>query len=160
MTIPAGHQMTVAELDALINPARYGCTLVAAAQNIASGSGGTGTAISWTTAAEDTAGFIAAPATTITIPATGTGIYQVTVRQLMASITVNRAYLALKFTSTLTAGTDDFRFGNINSNEGGRMVVSATMPLAAGDTFQALTYQTSGVTLSLTGSLFCYRISS
>jgi hypothetical protein len=157
VTFTVGEKTTASELTALINPTRLGCTLTMSGQTLTSGVQGV---LSWTTAAENVSpGFITVPSTTVTIPAGSAGVYAVTTRILMSGTpTTARSYLDINFVSTLTADTDVYRLGSLDSNEAGRMVMSATVPLAVADTFTVNVMQNSGGNLTVSAALFCYRV--
>lgn len=127
--------------------------------NQAIGTGGA-VAISWDTEDEDSDGFITVPSTTATIPTGCAGIYVATVRQILSATPgAGRALLEINVTSSLTGLTTDYRVGSLDSNESGRMVCTAVIPFAVGDSFFCNTLQSSGGSLNLTGILSCYRVS-
>lgn len=157
-TFAAGQELFADDFDDLINPSRMGFRARRVAnQSITSGAA---TAISWDTEDEDTNGFITVPSTTPVVPSGCAGIYVIMARQILsATPTSARTFLEINVTSSLSGITTDFRNGAVDGNESGRLVVTALIPLAVGDSFLVNTDQNSGGALNLTGLLTCYRLS-
>jgi len=137
-----------------------GCRLRrAATQSFTSGADA---AISWDTEDQDTDGFIAVTATTVTIPTGLGGLYAVVARVLWASIAGNtRAYLDIVpvINSGLVGVPDIFRVGYPGVSET-RHHNTVVVPLGATDTFTVHAFQTTGAPVTLTAWLACYRIAS
>lgn len=140
---------------------RVGCTLRrAATQAITSG---TPNPIQWDTEDEDTAGFIAVTASTITIPTGYDGVYAITSRvnyqSVEATFHANRNYVDIAPTSAFTGTPASFRM-KIDSVEDQTVVVIGAIRLAAGDTFVSNIFQDTGANQNLVAAwLSCYRVS-
>lgn len=155
----AGQELFADDMPDLINPARMGFRVRRVAnQSIPSGGAN---AISWDTEDEDTDGFITVTSTTATIPTGCAGIYVATTRQILsATPTSARSFLEINVTSSLPGMSIDYRNGSVDANEGGRLVVTAVIPFADGDSLVVNTLQSSGGSLNFTGYLTCYRIAA
>lgn len=138
---------------------RFGCRLRrAATQAIGSGSPA---AISWDTEDEDTDGYIAVTATTITIPAGLGGLYDVTAwanhQSVEATYHSNRNYLDIGVTAAATGIPASFR-QKIDSVEDQATVTATNLPLAPGDTVVARIFQDTGSNQNCVGAwISCYR---
>lgn len=122
---------------------------------------GTPTAISWDTEDEDTHGFIAVTATTVTIPAGKGGRYDivcwVNYQSVEATFHANRNYVDIGVTAAATGYPASFRV-KIDSVEDQAVMSLAGIPLAAGDSFVARIFQDTGSSQNLVAAwLTCYR---
>jgi hypothetical protein len=133
---------------------RTGCRLRrAAAQSIPDSSA---TSISWDTEDQDTDGFIAVTATTITIPSGLGGLYAITASIVPASSVNNRMLVDLALTSAITGMSTPLRNeGNTPSTRGSGTWV---IPLLAADSFTVQIFHTHGSAKDFTAWLSCYRM--
>jgi hypothetical protein len=154
MTLPAGHQVLASELTALANPTRVGCRLRRVAnQSIASG--GSGTAISWDNADENTPSFITVTGATITVPAASGGGYGITVR--CAGAWTTRVFATINVTSANVGYPASFREdGNPTDAE---VTNGISLPLLAADSFQVVLFHSTGSNVNVTAWLSCYLLS-
>lgn len=150
-----GTATTVSRSDHLHGtPPRRGCRLRRAAnQSINSGAP---TAISWDTEDQDTDGFIAVTATTVTVPTGLDGVYTITL-QAIGAVT-NRAYAEVAVTSGITGVPTAFRLPLDQTED--RVTVTASTPLAAGDTLVCNVFHLTGSAVNFTAWLSCYRMAA
>ena len=118
-------------------------------QSVGSGSQ---TTITWTTEGLDTHGFLTPTSGTVTIPAGMGGLYAITAQLDAAATLGGRCYVQD------TAAGRIYRVPFTSPGED-LVAVSATLPLAAGDTISVAVYHASGSTIAWTGYLDVYRIS-
>lgn len=118
-------------------------------QSVGSGSQ---TTITWTTEAVDTHGYLTPTSGTVTIPAGMGGLYAITAQLDAAAPLGGRCY------GQVTAAGRIYRVPFTSPGED-LVSVSATVPLAAGDTISVAVYHASGSTIAWTGYLDVYRIS-
>ena len=118
-------------------------------QSVGSGSQ---TTITWTTEGLDTHGFLTPTSGTVTIPAGMGGLYAITAQLDAAATLGGRCY------GQVTAAGRIYRVPFTSPGED-LVAVSATLPLAAGDTISVAVYHASGSTIAWTGYLDVYRIS-
>ena len=134
----------------LLSPVRAGGSWSrTSGQSVGSGSQ---TTITWTTEGLDTHGFLTPTSGTVTIPAGMGGLYAITA-QLDAA-----AALVSGYDAQITAAGRIYRTPQTSPGED-LVSVSATVPLAAGDTISVAVYHASGSTIAWTGYLDVYRIS-
>lgn len=110
----------------------------------------TSTLISWDTEQQDTDGFIAVTATTVTIPAGLGGVYAITVGAYAAAGV--GATNSLDLNTTVTGAASPFTAFNIATT-------TVVEPLAAGQTVEARVYHSAGVNVNFQANFFGYRIS-
>ena len=133
----------------LLSPVRAGGSWSrTSGQSVGSGSQ---TTITWTTEGLDTHGFLTPTSGTVTIPAGMGGLYAITA-QLVTYFASGRCY------AQITAAGRIYRTPFTSPGED-LVSVSATVPLAAGDTISVAVFHTSGSTIAWTGYLDVYRIS-
>lgn len=118
-------------------------------QSVGSGSQ---TTITWTTEAVDTHGYLTPTSGTVTIPAGMGGLYAITAQLDAAAALGGRCY------GQVTAAGRIYRVPFTSPGED-LVAVSATLPLASGDTISVAVYHASGSTIAWTGYLDVYRIS-
>lgn len=118
-------------------------------QSVGSGSH---TAITWTTEAVDTHGYLTPTSATLTIPPGLGGVYALSVRLDAGSPLGGRCY------GQLTAAGRVYRVPFTSPGED-VVSVAATIPLAAGDTVSAAMYHASGLTISFIGHFDAWRVS-
>lgn len=118
-------------------------------QSVGSGSQ---TTITWTTEAVDTHGYLTPTSGTVTIPAGMGGLYAITAQLDAAAALGGRCY------AQITAAGQIFRSPFTSPGED-RVAVSATVPLASGDTISVAVYHASGSTITWTGALYVNRAS-
>ena len=134
----------------LLSPVRAGGSWSrTSGQSVGSGSQ---TTMTWTTEGHDTHGFLTPTSGTVTIPAGMGGLYAITVALDAAAPLGGRCY------AQITAGGQIFR-GPFTSPGEDLVAVSATVPLAAGDTISVAVFHTSGSTITWTGALYVNRAS-
>mgnify|MGYP003377344734 CR=1 FL=1 len=134
----------------LLSPVRAGGSWSrTSGQSVGSGSQ---TTITWTTEGLDTHGFLTPTSGTVTIPAGMGGLYAITA-QLVTYFVSDRCYAQIT-----AAGRIYYRVPFTSPGED-LVAVSATLPLAAGDTISVAVYHASGSTIAWTGYLDVYRIS-
>lgn len=107
------------------------------------------TDITWSTEDADVSGFIAAPATTFTVPTGLGGEYAISCRGVMASTIAARHAMSLDITSSITGAPTSIRGGSYGDDYNG---VTAVLPLAAADTFKFSVLQSSGGAVNLTAA--------
>lgn len=141
--------MTDGSIAFLVPPGRAGGSWSrTSGQSVGSGSQ---TTITWTTEGLDTHGFLTPTSGTVTIPAGMGGLYAITA-QLVTYFISGRCY------AQITAAGRIYRTPFTSPGED-LVSVSATVPLAAGDTISVAVFHTSGSTITWTGALDVYRIS-
>jgi len=118
-------------------------------QSVGSGSQ---TTITWTTEAVDTHGYLTPTSGTVTIPTGMGGLYAITAQLDAAAALGGRCY------AQITAGGRIYRTPFTSPGED-LVSVSATVPLASGDTISVAVYHASGSTIAWTGALDVYRVS-
>ena len=118
-------------------------------QSVGSGSQ---TTITWTTEAVDTHGYLTPTSGTVTIPAGMGGLYAISVALDAAAALGGRCY------AQITAAGRIYRTPFTSPGED-LVSVSATLPLASGDTISVAVYHASGSTIAWTGALHVYRVS-
>ena len=118
-------------------------------QSVGSGSQ---TTITWTTEAVDTHGYLTPTSGTVTIPAGMGGLYAISVALDAGAALGGRCY------AQITAAGRIYRTPFTSPGED-HVSVSATVPLASGDTISVAVFHTSGSTIAWTGYLDVYRIS-
>lgn len=118
-------------------------------QSVGSGSQ---TTITWTTETLDTHGYLSPTSGTVTIPAGMGGLYAISVALDAAAPLGGRCY------GQVTAAGRIYRVPFTSPGED-HVSVSATVPLAAGDTISVAMYHDSGSTIAFTGALDVYRVS-
>jgi hypothetical protein len=116
------------------------------------------TAISWDTEDVDSGGYITAPSTTITIPASLDGMYAITFRAAGATQPTNRNFAEINVTSALTGVPGDFRIPSTGGTAENRMVAYYSGPLAAGDTFVCNVLHNVGSAQNYVGWLSVVRL--
>ena len=142
--------MTDGSIAFLVPPGRAGGSWSrTSGQSVGSGSQ---TTITWTTETLDTHGYLSPTSGTVTIPAGMGGLYAISVALDAGAALGGRCY------AQITAAGQIFR-GPFTSPGENRVSVSATVPLAAGDTVSVAMYHASGSTISFTGALHVYRVS-
>lgn len=155
MTVWAGRRLDADDFTLLENTVRAGCTLRRAAnQSIASA--GSGAAISWDTADENTpVSFIIVTGSTITIPAGYGGLYGIAYRAAGAWTT--RVFCSINITSALTGypatTREDTNPSDLEISRG-----FGPVPLLAGDSFNITQFHQTGVNVNVTAWMACYRI--
>ena len=133
----------------LLSPVRAGGSWSrTSGQSVGSGSQ---TTITWTTEGLDTHGFLTPTSGTVTIPAGMGGLYAITA-QLVTYYVSGRCY------AQITAAGRIYRTPFTSPGED-LVSVSATVPLAAGDTISVAVFHTSGSTITWTGALYVNRAS-
>ena len=133
----------------LLSPVRAGGSWSrTSGQSVGSGSQ---TTITWTTEGLDTHGFLTPTSGTVTIPAGMGGLYAITA-QLVTYYVSGRCY------AQITAAGRIYRVPFTSPGED-LVSVSATVPLAAGDTISVAVFHTSGSTITWTGALYVNRAS-
>jgi hypothetical protein len=133
----------------LLSPVRAGGSWSrTSGQSVGSGSQ---TTITWTTEGLDTHGFLTPTSGTVTIPAGMGGLYAITA-QLVTYFISGRCY------AQITAAGRIYRTPFTSPGED-LVSVSATVPLAAGDTISVAVFHTSGSTITWTGALYVNRAS-
>lgn len=127
---------------------RIGCSLRrAAAQAIGSGAQAT---ITWDTEDQDTDGFIAVSATTITIPTGFNGLYTIGARiQTSGAMSTGALYLTVAGEIYGADWSPNATYGSISSGP---------YPLDATNTITLAAYNGSAGSLNFTGRITCYRI--
>jgi len=134
----------------LLSPVRAGGSWSrTSGQSVGSGSQ---TTITWTTEGLDTHGFLTPTSGTVTIPAGMGGLYAITARLDAAAPLGGRCY------AQITAAGRIYRTPFTSPGED-LVSVSATVPLASGDTISVAMYHASGSTIAFTGALDVYRVS-
>ena len=134
----------------LLSPVRAGGSWSrTSGQSVGSGSQ---TTITWTTEGLDTHGFLTPTSGTVTIPAGMGGLYAISVALDAAAPLGGRCY------GQVTAAGRIYRTPFTSPGED-LVSVSATVPLAAGDTISVAMYHASGSTIAFTGALDVYRVS-
>ena len=118
-------------------------------QSVGSGSQ---TTITWTTEGLDTHGFLTPTSGTVTIPAGMGGLYAITAQLDAADYLDGGCY------AQITAAGRIYRTPFTSPGED-LVSVSATVPLAAGDTISVAVFHTSGSTITWTGALYVNRAS-
>jgi len=113
---------------------------------------GSQTIITWTTEAVDTHGFLTPTSGTVTIPTGMGGLYAITAQLDADAALGGRCY------AQITAAGRIYRTPFTSPGED-LVSVSATVPLAAGDTVSVAMYHASGSTRSFTGALYVNRAS-
>ena len=142
--------MTDGSIAFLVPPGRAGGSWSRpSGQSVGSGSQ---TTITWTTEAVDTHGYLTPTSGTVTIPAGMGGLYAITAQLDAAAALGGRCY------GQVTAAGRIYRVPFTSPGED-LVAVSATLPLAAGDTISVAVYHASGSTIAWTGYLDVYRIS-
>ena len=133
----------------LLSPVRAGGSWSrTSGQSVGSGSQ---TTITWTTEGLDTHGFLTPTSGTVTIPAGMGGLYAITA-QLVTYFVSGSCY------AQITAAGRIYRTPFTSPGED-LVSVSATVPLAAGDTISVAVFHTSGSTITWTGALYVNRAS-
>jgi hypothetical protein len=149
----AGAQSAVAPVSSLGQ--RTGCTLRrAAAQTLPDIAT---TAISWDTEDSDPFGMIAAPSTTLTIPAGGDGIWAIAFVVSLVAVVTGRSFADLTPTTTpwsISAGALRFPFSTGEGIIGG----GATFPMVAGNTITVSVNADTAAGTTMTAALTAYRI--
>lgn len=113
----------------------------------------TRTAVSWDVEVQDTLGLWSS-GTTLTIPATGAGMWHITLESVLASNTVNAdAYIDIDFNS---AGAV-YR-AKLEAGAGGRGVCSGVRRLAAGDTVQGFIRHANGAAVNAQARIIMLRL--
>lgn len=141
--------MTDGSIAFLVPPGRAGGSWSrTSGQSVGSGSQ---TTITWTTEGLDTHGFLTPTSGTVTIPAGMGGLYAITA-QLVTYFVSDRCY------AQITAAGRIYRTPFTSPGED-LVSVSATVPLAAGDTISVAVFHTSGSTITWTGALYVNRAS-
>jgi hypothetical protein len=137
-------------------PNRVGCRLRRAAnQSINSA---TTTSISWDTEDEDTDGFIAVTASTVTIPTGLGGLYAITANcDFQGTITGAAASVSIAPTSGITGYPVDL-VSYIDASTNDRGVIGVVIPLLAGDTFVVQCRHVTGSAQNIKAWMSCYRI--
>ena len=134
----------------LLSPVRAGGSWSrTSGQSVGSGSQ---TTITWTTEGLDTHGFLTPTSGTVTIPAGMGGLYAITAQLDGSAPLGGRCY------AQITAAGRIYRTPFTSPGED-LVSVSATVPLAAGDTVSVAMYHASGSTISFTGALYVNRAS-
>ena len=134
----------------LLSPVRAGGSWSrTSGQSVGSGSQ---TTITWTTEAVDTHGFLTPTSGTVTIPTGMGGLYAITVALDAAAALGGRCY------AQITAAGRIYRTPFTSPGED-RVSVSATVPLASGDTISVAVFHASGSTITWTGALYVNRAS-
>ena len=134
----------------LLSPVRAGGSWSrTSGQSVGSGSQ---TTITWTTEGLDTHGFLTPTSGTVTIPAGMGGLYAITAQLDGSGALGGRCY------AQITAAGRIYRVPFTSPGED-HVSVSATVPLAAGDTISVAMYHASGSTIAFTGALDVYRVS-
>ena len=142
--------MTDGSIAFLVPPGRAGGSWSrTSGQSVGSGSQ---TTITWTTEGLDTHGYLTPTSGTVTIPAGMGGLYAITAQLDAAAALGGRCY------GQVTAAGRIYRVPFTSPGED-LVSVSATVPLAAGDTISVAVFHTSGSTIKWTGYLDVYRIS-
>ena len=142
--------MTDGSIAFLVPPGRAGGSWSrTSGQSVGSGSQ---TTITWTTEGLDTHGFLTPTSGTVTIPAGMGGLYAITAQLDAAATLGGRCY------GQVTAAGRIYRVPFTSPGED-LVAVSATLPLAAGDTISVAVYHASGSSRAWTGYLDVYRIS-
>ena len=118
-------------------------------QSVGSGSQ---TTITWTTEAVDTHGYLTPTSGTVTIPAGMGGLYAITAQLDAAAPLGGRCY------AQITAAGRIYRTPFTSPGED-LVSVSATVPLASGDTISVAVFHASGSTITWTGALYVNRAS-
>ena len=134
----------------LLSPVRAGGSWSrTSGQSVGSGSQ---TTITWTTEGLDTHGFLTPTSGTVTIPTGMGGLYAITVALDAAAALGGRCY------AQITAAGRIYRTPFTSPGED-LVSVSATVPLASGDTISVAMYHASGSTIAFKGALDVYRVS-
>ena len=134
----------------LLSPVRAGGSWSrTSGQSVDSGSQ---TTITWTTEGLDTHGFLTPTSGTVTIPTGMGGLYAITVALDAAAALGGRCY------AQITAAGRIYRTPFTSPGED-LVSVSATVPLASGDTISVAMYHASGSTIAFKGALDVYRVS-
>jgi len=134
----------------LLSPVRAGGSWSrTSGQSVDSGSQ---TTITWTTEGLDTHGFLTPTSGTVTIPAGMGGLYAISVALDAGAALGGRCY------AQITAAGRIYRTPFTSPGED-LVSVSATVPLAAGDTISVAMYHASGSTIAFKGALDVYRVS-
>ena len=134
----------------LLSPVRAGGSWSrTSGQSVGSGSE---TTITWTTETLDTHGYLSPTSGTVTIPAGMGGLYAISVALDAAAALGGRCY------AQITAAGRIYRTPFTSPGED-HVSVSATVPLASGDTISVAMYHASGSTIAFTGALDVYRAS-
>ena len=134
----------------LLSPVRAGGSWSrTSGQSVDSGSQ---TTITWTTEGLDTHGFLTPTSGTVTIPTGMGGLYAITVALDAAAALGGRCY------AQITAAGRIYRTPFTSPGED-LVSVSATVPLASGDTISVAMYHDSGSTIAFKGALDVYRVS-
>lgn len=134
----------------LLSPVRAGGSWSrTSGQSVDSGSQ---TTITWTTETLDTHGYLSPTSGTVTIPAGMGGLYAISVALDAAAALGGRCY------AQITAAGRIYRTPFTSPGED-LVSVSATVPLASGDTISVAMYHASGSTIAFKGALDVYRAS-
>ena len=134
----------------LLSPVRAGGSWSrTSGQSVDSGSQ---TTITWTTEGLDTHGFLTPTSGTVTIPTGMGGLYAISVALDAAAALGGRCY------AQITAAGRIYRTPFTSPGED-LVSVSATVPLASGDTISVAMYHASGSTIAFKGALDVYRVS-
>jgi len=120
----------------------------------------TDTAISWDTEDLDTDGFIVSPSTTVTIPAGLDGRYAITVFAAAAANLLNRCYVDIVPTSTITGLPTILRTVITTGNTDSRYLATVVIPLLAGDTFTVHLFHSIGAATNHTAWMTVSRVSA
>ena len=115
------------------------------------------TDISWDTEVQDTPNNFTAPATTLTIPSGGDGMWQITCQMTFAAVADTNSTLLLR----LVAGGMTFQQSDSDDVATGLpagLELSPIVPLVGGDTIVARTQHAANAAQNITGRLLAYRI--
>lgn len=114
------------------------------------------TSISWDTEDQDTDGFIAVTAATITIPTGLGGLYAIASRVTGLVTGTNRTFSDLTITSSITGMPAQFR-QDLDPQED-MNTLTAVIPLNAADTFTLDVFHSEAAAVNFTAWLVCYRV--
>jgi hypothetical protein len=144
-----------AAVATLQSPVRHGVRLRRSPQSIASA---TVTVIGWNTEDQDTDTYWSSgAATTITIPSGLGGIYAITYRVGISSLTTaGRCFASINVASAITGTPVIFR--SLFDSSEDQTVVTITLPLLAGDSFTADVFHSQGASRDADAWICCYWV--
>jgi len=119
------------------------------------------TAISWDTEDQDTPGNFSPPASVLTIPAGGDGLWAVTFNAIAAAVMNSMGYCRIKVN---IGGPNGFSITNTDFDDvtnpvtGSWCLALPNLPLVATNTITGFIQHRGGAATNFTGRLFAYRV--